>query len=104
MKQGPVLARYPVAPAESKDGLDAQPVLGFHIGDPDFEVVEVGQIIRRPELVEDGGWVDIVAEELRVVAPALVGDGRALCHPFTYGGVQLASAPRVLTCPDDPII
>ena len=62
---GPGIGRsHPLVAAKRQDLLNAQPVCGFHIGHAELQVIELGQVIRGPELVEDFGRVDIMAEKL----------------------------------------
>jgi hypothetical protein len=50
--------------AKRKHLLNGQPVCGFDIGHAELEVVELCQVIRGPELVEDFGRINIMAEKL----------------------------------------
>ena len=94
-----VFGDYPLIPAEGEDLFYGQPVRCLHIGYPDLEVVEVGQVIGGPELVEDVRRVDEVGEELAVVVAPLVGNIGLLGHPLADGGVELTLA--LLAGPDN---
>ncbi len=71
------------AAAESQDLLDCQTVRCFDVSHADLEIVEVGQVIRRPELMEDSGRGNEVREELTIMPAPFVRNSGSLRYPLT---------------------
>ena len=63
---------------------------GLDPWDPDFEVVEIGEVLGRPELIQDIFRGYELAEELGVVVPSFILDVWPFAHPLTHGGVEFS--------------